>query len=132
MSEFIYQVLAAIGYHHPLHPAITHLPVGLVFGGFLFGLGALFLRRDTMAQTAQHCMVLALVALVPTIILGYFDWQQYYASARIFAIKMKFLLAFGLLAFLALAVYFSIKAPKAPKTIISYFLCVLFVIGLGY
>lgn len=132
MSEFIYQTLAAIGYHHPLHPAITHLPVGLVFGGFLFGLVAFFLRQDTMAQTARHCMILALIALVPTIILGYLDWHQFYAGARIFSIKMKFILAFVLLAVLLPAAYFGTKAPKALKTIITYFVCVLLVIGLGY
>ena len=132
MSEFIYQTLAAIGYHHPLHPAITHLPVGLVFGGFLFGLGAFFLRQDTMAQTAKHCMVLALIALIPTVILGYFDWHQFYAGARVFPIKIKFILALVLLVFLLLAVYFGTKTPKALKTIITYFVCVLTVIGLGY
>lgn len=132
MSEFIYQALAAIGYHHPLHPAITHLPVGLVFGGFLFGLCAFFLRQDTMAQTARHCMILALIALIPTVILGYFDWHQYYAGAWLFPIKMKFILAFALLALLLIAGYFGIKAPKALKTIIVYFFCVITVVGLGY
>ena len=132
MSELIYQALAAVGFHHPLHPAIAHLPVGLVFGGFLFGLGAYFLRRDTMARSARHCMTLGLLALIPTIFLGYIDWQQFYALAGLFPIKMKIMLAVVLLLLLPVAVYASIKAPKALKTLAVYFLCVLLVVGLGY
>jgi len=132
MSEFIYQALAAIGYHHPLHPAITHLPVGLVLGGLLFGLAAFLLRQDRMAQTAHHCFILALIALVPTVILGYFDWQQFYGGARLFPIKMKFLLGIVLLVLLLVAVYFGVKAPKGLKTIIIYCLCTISVVGLGY
>jgi len=132
MSEFIYQTLASIGYHHPLHPAITHLPVGLVFGGFLFGLGAFLLRQDTMAHTAHHCMILALITLIPTVVLGYFDWHQFYGGAPILAIKMKFVLALVLLILLLVAVYFGVKAPKGMKTMLVYGLSVISVIGLGY
>jgi uncharacterized membrane protein len=61
MFEFIYQMLAKIGYTHPIHPAITHVPVGLTIGGFVFDIAARFLKRPVLAQTARHCMVLALM-----------------------------------------------------------------------
>jgi len=132
MSELIYQTLTAIGYHHPIHPAIAHLPVGLVFAGFLFSIGGVFLRQDTMAQTAQHCMMLALITLVPTILLGYVDWQQFYAGGSLFPIKMKFILAFVLLLLLVASVYLSIKSPKGIKTFVAYLLSAIAVVCLGY
>ena len=36
MIESIYQILAKIGYSHPLHPPATHLPAGLIIGAFIF------------------------------------------------------------------------------------------------
>jgi hypothetical protein len=36
MIEFIYQFLAKFGYTHPLHPVLTHIPIGMVMGAFLF------------------------------------------------------------------------------------------------
>ncbi len=132
MSELIFQTLAKYGYHHPLHPALTHLPVGLVMAGFLFGLIAFFLRHSALAQTARHCMILALIALLPAAILGYMDWQHFYAGSRLFPIEMKCVLATLLLIFLLIAVYWGAKAPKGIKTLIAYLFCLLSVIGLGY
>ncbi|MGD2029642.1 MAG: hypothetical protein PVG86_06850 [Desulfobacterales bacterium] len=40
MIEFIYLTLATIGYSHPLHPAMTHVPMGMIIGGFLFAIGS--------------------------------------------------------------------------------------------
>jgi len=36
MFDFIYNSLSRIGYTHPLHPAVTHLTIGLVMGSFIF------------------------------------------------------------------------------------------------
>jgi len=36
MIEFIYQTLIKFGYTHPLHPTLTHVPIGMVMGAFLF------------------------------------------------------------------------------------------------
>lgn len=36
MSSHIYEFLSGFGYNHPLHPAFTHLPVGLTIGSFIF------------------------------------------------------------------------------------------------
>ena len=53
MIGTIYETLYKIGYTHPLHPALTHLVVGLVIGGFLFGLVAWVFGRPAPAQTAR-------------------------------------------------------------------------------
>jgi len=42
MIEFIYQTLTKFGYTHPLHPTLTHVPIGLVIGAFLFALAGPF------------------------------------------------------------------------------------------
>lgn len=132
MSELIFQTLAKFGYHHPIHPAMTHLPAGLVMAGVVFGLIAFLLRRDSLAQTARHCVILALIALLPTAILGYMDWQHFYGGSWLFPIKMKVVLAAFLLIFLLIAAYWSKKAPKGLKMLIAYLFCLLTVVGLGY
>ena len=70
MIESIYQILEKIGYTHPLHPPVTHLPAGLIIGAFLFSLVAWIFNRKNLAQTARHCLGLALIMAVPTILLG--------------------------------------------------------------
>ena len=77
MIDFVYQTLAKFGYTHPLHPTLTHLPIGMVMGAFFFVLVALTFRRANLAKTARHCSVLALIAAVPTILLGIMDWQHF-------------------------------------------------------
>jgi uncharacterized membrane protein len=54
MIESIYQTLANFGYTHPLHPTLTHLPIGMVMGAFLFALVALVFRRTSLSRTARH------------------------------------------------------------------------------
>ena len=84
MFEFIYQVLAKIGYTHPIHPAITHVPVGLIIGGFIFIFVGRFLKQPVLAETARHCMILALIFVPAAMFLGYLDWQHFYAGAWLF------------------------------------------------
>ena len=133
MIESIYQILAKIGYTHPLHPPATHLPVGLIIGGFLFALIAWIFNRKGLAQTARHCFVLALVSAVATILLGLMDWQHRFGGAYLFEIKMKLVLAGILLFLLLVAVVYAALTGTFSKTIVAiYALCLLTVIGLGY
>ena len=133
MFEFIYQALAKIGYTHPIHPAITHVPLGLTIGGFVFDIAARFLKRPVLTQTARHCMVLALISTLPTMFLGYLDWQHFYGGAWLFPIKMKLLLAGMLLIFLSTVVILDLKLERNSKFIILiYTFCLVMVIGLGY
>ena len=133
MVDFIYQTLIKIGYTHPLHPTLTHVPIGLVMGSFFFAIAGLIFKRTNLAQTARHCAVLALIAAVPTAILGILDWQHFYGDALLFPIKMKLVLAGVLLFFLFLAVIFGFLSETVSKIIIPmYVLCLLTAVGLGY
>ena len=133
MIESIYQTLAKIGFTHPLHPPATHLPAGLIIGAFVFALIAWIFNRKNLAQTARHCLVLALVMAVPTILLGLMDWQHRFGGAYLFEIKMKLVLAGILLFLLLVAVVYASLVGAFTKTVVAiYALCLATVIGLGY
>jgi uncharacterized membrane protein len=133
MIDFVYQTLTKFGYTHPLHPTLTHLPIGMVMGAFFFVLVALIFRKTNLVQTARHCSVLALIATVPTIFLGIMDWQHFYGGTFLFPIKMKLVLGGLLIVFLILAVIFGFFGETLSKRVISlYVLCLFSVIGLGY
>jgi cytochrome c2 len=133
MIEFIYQTFTKFGYTHPLHPTLTHLPIGMVMGAFFFVLVALIFRRTKLFRTARHCSVLALIAAVPTALLGIMDWQHFYGGSLLFPIKIKLILAGILIIFLFLAVIFGFFGETFSKIVICmYVLCLFSVIGLGY
>jgi uncharacterized membrane protein len=133
MIESIYQILAKIGYTHPLHPPATHLPAGLIIGAFVFALIAWIFNRKNLAQSARHCLILALVMTVPTILLGIMDWQYRFGGAWLFQIKMKLILGAILLFLLLVAAIYGTLAGAFTKTVVAiYALCLLTVIGLGY
>jgi uncharacterized membrane protein len=133
MIESIYQILAKIGYTHPLHPPATHLPAGLIIGAFVFALIAWIFNRKNLAQSARHCLILALVMAVPTILLGIMDWQYRFGGAWLFQIKMKLILGAILLFLLLVAAIYGTLAGAFTKTVVAiYALCLLTVIGLGY
>jgi uncharacterized membrane protein len=133
MIEFIYQTLTKFGYTHPLHPTLTHVPIGLVIGAFIFALAALIFRWTSLIQTARHCVILAVIVLVPTALLGIMDWQHFYGGAMLFPIKMKLVLAGALLFFLVLAVIFGLFGEKFTTIVLAmYVLCLLSAVGLGY
>jgi uncharacterized membrane protein len=133
MIESVYQVLAKIGYTHPLHPTLTHLVMGLVIGAFLFGVVAMLFKRESLVRTARHCLVLAIIALPPTALSGYMDWQHRLAGAWIFPIIIKLILAGVLLVLLAIAIGLSLRSETWSRDIlITYALCLFVVIAIGY
>ena len=133
MLEHLYDTLTAVGYSHPIHPPMTHATVGMVIGAFVFGIVAWVFRNPALTRTARHCIILALVALIPTVILGYADWQHYYAGGWLFPIKMKLPLAALLVVFLVLALVKSRKVETVSAGILFlYLLCLLNVAALGY
>jgi len=128
MLEFLYQTLTKIGYTHPIHPPVTHLTVA-----FLFGIFAWKLRYQGLAKTAHHCIILALLALFPTVLSGLMDWQHYYAGGWLFAIKMKLALAVLLFILLVFALSAGYKAEAVSKSaVILYALCLVNVTAIGY
>ena len=133
MATQLYEFLAGLGYHHPLHPALTHLPVGLVIGSFIFMVLAVVLKHPQYAQTAKHCAVLALLATIPTVIFGYLDWQHFYGGAFLFPIKMKFILATLLIVLLCVAAIKSMRKENGGRSRLMIHLAALLVVaGLGY
>ena len=133
MIEFLYQTLAKIGYTHPIHPPVTHIPVGMVIGAFLFALVAYLLRHERLALTARHCISLGLVGLFPTALLGYMDWQHRYGGAWLFPIKIKMGLAVLLLILLIVALILGRNLKENSMRVLAiYGLCLLNVIALGY
>jgi uncharacterized membrane protein len=133
MLEFLYQTLTKIGYTHPIHPPVTHLTVGMVIGAFLFGIFAWKLRYQGLAKTAHHCIILAILALFPTVLSGLMDWQHYYAGGWLFAIKMKLALAVLLFILLVFALNAGYKAETVSKSaVILYALCLVNVTAIGY
>ena len=100
MIEFVYHLLEKIGFTHPLHPAITHLPMGMVFGAILFLAVSFVFKKDDLARTAHHCITLALIFVLPTMLLGFMDWQYKFDGEWSNIIVTKFVLALTLLIFL--------------------------------
>jgi mono/diheme cytochrome c family protein len=133
MIERVYQFLDVVGYPHPLHPALTHMPIGLVFGALLLGLTALIFRFELVARAARYSIVIAFIFLFPTVLLGYMDWQHYMSGGWLQPIKIKLILGAALFVLLFLALIVDSGAGSASKGIIAiYGLCFLATIGLGF
>ena len=131
MIELVYQLLDQIGFTHPLHPAITHLPMGMAMGAFLFGLGSL--RFEALKATARHCAVLGAIFVPPTIVLGIFDWQHYYDGDWSALFITKMVLACLLPLLLLAAVWAgSGRRDDSKLPLVLYAFCLVTAVGLGY
>ena len=63
MINFVYQLLARIGYTHPIHPTEVHMPIGLVVGAFIFAIDRSLRFAATYLRRRRHVLVFAVVAL---------------------------------------------------------------------
>lgn len=110
---------------------MTHIPMGMVIGAFMFQVASL--KRIELSKTAHHCIVLALVFIVPTALLGYMDWQHRYAGLVSSVIITKMILAVALAILLSASVYVYRKGKLDNKIItVMYTLNLITVTGLGY
>jgi len=131
MIEFLYDLLNQVGFTHPLHPAITHLPMGMAMGAFLFSLGSL--RYAELARTAHHCVILGAIFVLPTMVLGILDWQYFYQGDWTGPFIAKFVLGIALTVLFIAAIKVGGGEPKNPRVpILLYALCLLAAIGLGF
>ncbi|SCY57949.1 DUF2231 domain-containing protein [Desulfoluna spongiiphila] len=133
MVEFIYGLLESVGFAHPLHPAATHIPMGLVMGALIFRMVAIFTSMKELSRTGYHCAVLGLLGTPPTVVLGWMDWQYRYGGEWEFLIGLKMVLALTLMVILILIV--ALDDPETPRLDLRSFLYVLGianVIGLGF
>ena len=133
MIDFLYQFLASLGYTHPVHPPMTHMPIGLTTGAFVFALGAYVMRKRQLRITAHHAFILAFIFIFPTILLGVFDWVHFYNAALIFPIKMKIILAGAVFLLLSAGIILGTEKREKPLlTTVIYGLAFLCFVGLGY
>jgi uncharacterized membrane protein len=132
MIESLYAILGKVGFHHPLHPALTHIPMGMVMGCFFFSLLAFYWKKSIFLTTSLHCTVLALIFMVPTVIAGIFDWQHLFAGRFLPLIVVKMVLAVVLTALLGYAVLLHRQTAEAKKIFIVYALCLACAVGLGF
>jgi len=68
MIEGLYALLEKVGFNHPLHPMLTHVPMGMIIGAVVFSLVGFIWKNQNLSQTAFHCALLALLAIVPVIV----------------------------------------------------------------
>jgi len=133
MTEAIFEFLSKIGFHHPVHPALTHIPMGMVMGAVTFRIVSFIPRMKFLAKTGYHCVVLGLLGILPTAFAGYLDWQHTFGGEWEFLIILKMVLA--VLLTLLLAAILSMddtETPKLDKVTLFYFLAFLLAIGLGF
>ena len=133
MIDSLYQLLAKTGFTDPLHAPLTHMPIGLVFGAFLFFLVAVIFNRKNLITTARHAAILAFLFVFPTILFGVLDWLHYFRGALIAPIKYKMILASAVLVLLAVGIILGseIRINAAPMVVI-YALAFVCVVGLGW
>ncbi|MBT7696040.1 MAG: hypothetical protein HN737_01370 [Desulfobacterales bacterium] len=133
MTELIFGILNKVGFTHPLHPALTHIPMGMVMGAFFFGLAAVVFNNSDFTRTARHCVGLGLIFILPTMITGYFDWQHSYDGEWEFLIILKIILAFVLAGLLGTVFKLGSNEDANPKVLfIVYVLCLMCAVGLGF
>jgi uncharacterized membrane protein len=134
MIDLFYEFLEKIGYMHPVHPAFTHIPIGLIIGVFIFALVALVFRRNILSSVAyRRILLLALISAFPTALFGYTDWQHYYDGDWLFPIKIKLFLTGVFIVLLFIGVIFGRKKEAETKSsLVIYTLCFLVVAALGY
>ncbi len=129
----IYNALAAMGFTDPIHPPLTHIPIGLVVGALIFGLTAWLLRRPALGQAARYCLGLAWLFIIPTVLLGFMDWQHYYQGAWLMPIVVKIGLAGFLFVLLSIGLILVITGREESKALLAiYVIAFLTVGGLGY
>lgn len=133
MIDFIFGLLESIGFTHPLHPAIVHLPMGLIMGGFAFVLAAVVFKQPVLFKTAHHSATLALIGVPPTVILGIMDWQYLYGGQWMTPIQIKIGLAVVMTILLIVLHRIGRKGEESPMPfLVVYGLTLLTAIGMGY
>lgn len=133
MTEIIFEFLNKVGFTHPVHPALTHIPMGMVMGAVTFRLASFLPRLKFLARTGYHCVILGLLGIFPTAFAGYLDWQHTFGGNWEFLIILKIILASLLTVLLAtIAIIDNPEDPRFDKRTLFYILIVFLAIGLGF
>lgn len=135
MLNEIYRLFLSLGYVSPIHPPLTHIPIGLVTGALIFAIASRVLKSPGIASVARACSILALIFALMAMAAGVMDWQYYYSGGRLHPISMKLIIAGALLGLLCIAVVLGLRAGYQATTLsllAVYALCFLAVTGLGW
>lgn len=132
MSGLVYGWLELLGFSHPLHPVLVHVPIGMSVGAFCFSVWAHFDKRSNCQNTAYHAILLALVFALMALAMGLIDWQRFYGGAWLFEIKAKLVLAFAFVLTLSIAARLASRKPDSGGLTALYALATILAMGLGY
>lgn len=132
MIESFYNLLAMFGFTHPLHPIVVHVPMGMVIGAVAFSLASFVWTNKHFEQSAYHCILLALISIVPVYIAGLLDWQQVFAGDWSKWIVIKMILGAVLTLVLAFAVQQKHQGASRNKLLGIYLLSLAICGGLGF
>jgi uncharacterized membrane protein len=132
MVESLYSLLAAVGFTHPLHPMLTHIPMGMIIGMVAFSLVGFIWKNNKLTETAFHCSVLALLSVGPVIAAGVLDWLHLQQGEWNKFIIIKMVLGAVLTILLAVSVVLKNKGANPAKIFLFYLLCLACAGGLGY
>ncbi len=133
MTEIIFTFLNSVGFIHPLHPALTHIPMGMVIGAVVFRMVSFLPKMKSVAKTGYHCVILGLLGIPPTLFSGYLDWEHTYGGHWEFLIILKMILA-GILTITLAAIAFmdDPQDTRFNKITLLYILTVILAVGLGF
>ncbi|MBW2659216.1 MAG: hypothetical protein JRC87_06430 [Deltaproteobacteria bacterium] len=132
MIETLYATLAKFGFSHPLHPMLTHLPMGMVIGMVVFSLLSLIWKGRNLDTAAYYCSILAFFGVFPVISAGILDWQQLMEGEWNTYIIIKMILATLLTLLLAFSIIEKRRGGTAKKIFLLYILCLACAGGLGF
>jgi len=129
MADLFYRIVGALGYHHPLHPVLTHLVIGPVVAAFVFELIGVIRKKESFRRTAWYLSIFALVAWVFTVTNGFFDWIHFYNMSTIREITIKIVLSGVLLVILISVV--TVHRQLSERSIIPLILLTLATVNVG-
>jgi uncharacterized membrane protein len=133
MTEAIFEFLSKIGFHHPVHPVLIHIPMGMVMGAVMFRIVSFIPSLKFLARTGYHCIALGFLGIFPTVFAGYLDWQHSFGGEWKFLIVLKMVLAALLTVQLGFILYTDDpETLKFDRVTLFYFLAVLLAMGLGF
>ncbi len=133
MTEVIYFILVQIGFNHPLHPALVHFPMGMAMGALAFMIVLFWLKKTELAPAAYYSHIFGLITLLPTMIVGYMDWQHFYNGDPNPLIISKIILGFVLMALFSYAILLGRQGEvNTRKFLVISMLCFVVACLIGF
>jgi len=92
-------------------------------GASAFMLLVIFLKKAELAPAAYYSHIFGLVTLMPTMLVGYMDWQYFYNGAPIPLIIAKIVLGFALMALFVYGILLGRKGVNDYRKYLFISLC---------